>query len=195
MRKHAWRIIATGAIILSIVSLWLPILTYTNADGVTEEFNLPDIMLDDSYRLEEFVFDNDYIGTDFEGVPLEDIRNYALVLGGIGIGAILLSFAGIHSMSKQRESSWPFRLTLLGLFGTSIPSLALLILFLLSEDQFKGDMQLGAYIVITPIAMVCAILAVNARHRLTRKEARIQLEAEAYIRPAGDLPIVDWERE
>ena len=43
------------------------------------------------------------------------------------------------------------------------------------------------------IAMIIACLTVTARHRMSREEARIQAEARAYIRPAGDLPVLSWK--
>ena len=52
-------------------------------------------------------------------------------------------------------------------------------------------MHLGAYIVITPIAMILACLTVTNRHRLTKDELQLQKEASLYIKPATDLPIVN----
>ena len=92
-------------------------------------------------------------------------------------------------MTKQYESEKPFRLAISGLIGTAVPSVVLLILYLYSKNQYAGTLHLGAYIIITPIAMVLACLTVTSRHRLTQEEAKLQQEAKAYIRPAGDLPV------
>ena len=93
-------------------------------------------------------------------------------------------------MTKQYESEKPFRLAISGLIGTAIPSIVLLVLYLYSKNQYAGTMHLGAYIIITPIAMVLACMTVTSRHRLTQEEAKLEQEAKQYIRPAGDLPVI-----
>ena len=105
----------------------------------------------------------------------------------IGVLAVVCAFVGIKSMEKQYESAWPFRLAIAGLIGTAIPSVSLLIFWLVSFNHFMGKMSIGAYIFVTPIAMIIACINVTNKHRLTQEELAIQREASKYIRPAGDL--------
>ena len=79
-------------------------------------------------------------------------------------------------------------MTLCGLIGTAIPALLLLLAFGLSTNYYQGEVSLGAYVVITPLAMIASCLAVVKRHQLTRAELALQKEASQYIRVAGDLP-------
>ena len=64
----------------------------------------------------------------------------------------------------------------------------MLIFFLLARGGLPYDIRLGAYILITPLAMIIACMVVTQRHKLTEEERAIQKQAEMFIRPAGDLP-------
>lgn len=187
MKKgNGWHIIATGSICLSLCTLLLPIVTYVNADGTRTAYNIFSLVFGD---FTTYVF-SEYTGTLWYGLPYEIIAFWVVVFVVVGIVAIMSAFRGINGMSKQYESNAPYHQAVWGCVGTAIPSLALLILYLMSADQFMGTIELGAYIVVTPIAMIFSLMAVTARHRLTQEEARLQREAAAYIRPAGDLPVV-----
>lgn len=197
-KKKTWMYIAIGAIILSVVSLFLPVITYQNSNGNVYSFNILGVITKGS----DFI---DYILMDNDGSFVERINSPALVsllsmssddalpkvlialVAIIGITAIVASFLGIRSMSKQYESAWPFRLTILGLVLTAIPALAILILTLISKDYFTNTIQLGAYVFITPVAMIVAIITVTNRHKVTQEQKRIQEEAKKYLHPAGDL--------
>lgn len=119
--------------------------------------------------------------------------NIFKLLGG-GFAAIVQeeytggSLVGIRSMAKQYESQWPFRMTVCGLVGTAIPALLLIIAGILSSSSYMGKISLGAYVIVTPLAMVVSVLTVVRRHRLTRTELEIQKEAASYIHVAGNLP-------
>ena len=188
MNKKGWFVVATGAIVLSLVSLLLPIVIYTNADGITRSFNLFGIVSED-FRF--FVFP-EYRGELFYNLSYSTIAMLIFLFAVIGVGAIVLAFVGINSMSKQYESSTPFTLAVLGLVGTALPSIALFFIYLASFAQYLGTMHLGPYIFVTPLAMIAAIVAVTARHRLSREEAQARAAASAYIRVAGDLPMVGY---
>lgn len=186
-RKRGWMIISVSAIGLSILSLFLPVFSYRSArTGITTKYNI--IKLFSNSELIENMF-TEYRGEFLRGMGYSSVSTLVIVLCFIGVTAIILAFVGIGSMTKQYESAWPFGLALSGLIGTAIPSVTLLILFLFSQNQYAGKMTLGAYIIITPVAMVLACINVVNRHRLTREELRLQRAASAFIRPAGDLPV------
>lgn len=197
-KKKTWMYIAIGAIILSVVSLFLPVITYQNSNGNVYSFNILKVIFNGS----DFI---DYVLMDNDGSFAAKVNNPALVsllsmpsndalpkllialVAIIGVGAIIASFLGIRSMSKQYESAWPFRLTIIGLVLTAIPALAILILTLISKGYFANTIRLGAYVFITPLAMIAAIITVTNRHKMSLQEKQIQEEAKQYLRPAGDL--------
>lgn len=197
-RKKTWMYIAIGAIILSVISLFLPVIVYQNSMGRVYSFNIVTIVT----RSSDFI---DYVLSDNDGSFAGNIHSSAIlsllsmtsddvlpklllaIVALISVGAIVASFLGIRSMSKQYESAWPFRLTVTGLALTAIPALAILFLALLSRGYFSNPIRLGTYVFITPLAMVAAIVTVTGRHKLSLKEKQIQLEARQYLRPAGDL--------
>lgn len=186
--KQNWMYISVGSIILSLLSLFLPVITYKSArTGIVGHYNIIKLLSNDDLINNVF---QEYTGEFLRGMSYSEVSTWVVLLCIVGVGAIILAFVGIKSMTKQYESEKPFRLALAGLIGTAVPSIVLLILYLYSKNQYAGTMHLGAYIIITPIAMVLACLTVTSRHRLTQEEARLQQEAKAYIRPAGDLPVI-----
>lgn len=187
MKKNIWMIIAVSAIILSVISLVLPVLTYQSArTGITTNYNI--FKLINNSEMISNVF-SEYNGNFLRGTHYSTVSIIIVLLCIVGIVAIALAFIGIRSMAKQYESAWPFRLAISGLVGTAIPSTTLLILFIFSQNQYDGIMSLGAYIIVTPIAMILACVTVINRHRLSQEEIRLQKEASRFIRPAKDLPL------
>lgn len=188
-KKRNWLYFSITSIVLSILSLFLPIMSYQSGNtGVVSHYNIVKLLRNNELMTNVFA---EYRGKFLRGMSYSAVSVWVILLCVVGVAAIILAFAGIKSMTKQIESEKPFRLTIVGLVGTAIPSVVLLILYLCSLNQYDGTMYLGAYIIVTPIAMVLACLTVTNRHRMTQEEVRLQREASAYIRPAGDLPIVE----
>ena len=186
-KKQSWMYVSIGSIILSVISLLLPVLSYQNSKtGTTTHYNIFKLLSNSD--LIQNVF-KEYQGEFLRSVSYGAISVWVIILSLIGLIAIILSFVGIKSMAKQYESARPFQLTICGLVGTAIPSIVLLILYIFSKNQYAGTMRLGTYIVVTPIAMVLACFAVTNKYRMSKEEAAIEKEARRYIRPAGDLPV------
>lgn len=186
-KKQSWMYVSIGSIILSVASLMLPVLSYQSAKtGITTHYNIFKLLSNSD--LIQNVF-REYRGEFLHGMSYSAISVCVVILSLVGLTAIVLSFVGIKSMSKQYESARPFQLTICGLVGTAIPSIVLLILYIFSRSQYAGTMRLGAYIIVTPIAMVLACFAVTNKYRMSKEEAAIEKEARCYIRPAGDLPV------
>ena len=198
-KKKGWMIVSVGAIILGIVSLFLPVITYRNSNGTTYSYNvvkmlnasdfLNNVMSDNSGKV--FQKSDSTIVSYFSSLNADDFLPTFLTvtITIVGVIAIILSFIGIRSMSKQYESAWPFRLTIIGLIGTAIPAIALLIILAVSKKYLNSGIGMGAYVYITPLAMIAAIITVTNRHRLSVDEQRAQVEARQYLYPAGDLPV------
>lgn len=197
-RKKTWMYIAVGAIILSMISLFLPVITYQNSNGNVYSFNILKVIFNGSDFINYVLMDNDGSFAAKINSPtlisLLSMSSYDMLpkflialVAIIGVGAIVASFSGIRSMSKQYESAWPFRLTIIGLVLTAIPALTILILAFISKDYFANTIQLGTYVFITPLAMIVAIITVTNRHKMSLQEKQIQEEAKQYLRPAGDI--------
>ena len=187
-KKKNWIYTAVGSMILSVASLLLPIITYKSAKtGQVTKYNIFKLLKNDELINNVFV---EYRGQFLREMSDSVISVWVVVICLVGLTAIVLAIVGIKSMTKQYESAKPFRLAICGLVGTAIPSLVLLTLYMFSKNQYAGTMHLGAYIFVTPIAMVIACLTVTSKYRLSQEEAKIQVEAKAYIRPAGDLPVL-----
>lgn len=191
-KKKTWMYISIGSIVLSLASLLLPIISYKSA--VTRQvtrYNIFGLLGRDEFIKNVF---GEYTGTFLRNIEYSEVSLWIILICAVGVAAIVFAFVGIRSMTKQYESAVPFRLAIGGLIGTMIPAIILLTLYIVAKDQYAGTLHLGAYIVITPIAMALACLTVTGRHRLTQEEAKIQAEARAYIRPAGDLPQISRQR-
>lgn len=189
-KNKNWMLISIGALALSLLSLFFPVISYTanygNDVGVKYSFNIVK-MLDGQSFIEHVLCE--YRGSFLYGMSEAAANTVIGTLCVVGVAAIVLSFVGLRSMAKQYESAWPFRLTLAGIVCTVIPAVAILISVLMSGDEFYGTMQVGTYSYITPIAMIVSCVTVTRRHKLTQEELRIQKAASTYIRPAGDLPL------
>lgn len=189
-KNKNWMLISIGALALSLLSLFLPVIRYTAnyADdaGVEYEFNIVKLLDGESF-IEQVL--GEYRGSFLYGMSETTANTIIVLLCAVGVAAIVLSYVGLKSMAKQYESAWPFRLTLAGIICTVIPAAVILVAVLMSGDEFYGTMRVGVYSCITPIAMLISCITVTKRHKLTQEELRIQKAASAYIRPAGDLPL------
>lgn len=195
-KKKGWLYIALGALILSIVSLFLPVITYHSSDGNTYTYNV--IKLFNAEDFLQNVLADTHTSSATGLMSLFDKHSYSdalpqfltVLIVLISILAIVVAFVGIISMSKQYESATPFRLAVLGLIGSAIPAVALLLMAILTRNYFYEPVKLGVYPIITPIAMIIAIIAVNSRHKLSKEQQELVRAASAYLKPAGDLPII-----
>ena len=186
MNKKSWYYISLAALLLSVASLFLPVVHYLPKNAAQAlHFNIIGLM--NGQRFLDLVL-ADYRGYLMLGVSDGAAVFFTVALSILGAAAIILAFIGINSMVKQYASSRPFHLAMVGLIGTMIPSVSLLVLYFMSKNYFLGRITLGAYVFITPIAMILACLTVSRRHRLTQDQLKLQKQAQAYLHPAGDLP-------
>jgi hypothetical protein len=184
-KKKGWTYIALGGLALSVITLFLPIIQYTSAHSVFYSYNIIGFFTEFYQFVDDVLYEFD--SEAFYWVGVSTGAAIVLLMATIGVCAIVLAFGGVISMSKQYESVWPFRLSVMGIIGTAIPALAILTVYLLSYQHFLGVMRIGAYVIVTPLAMIAACIAVTYRHHLTKEQLAIQEEAQKYIYPAGDL--------
>ena len=169
-KKNLWIIIAMGGIVLSILSLFLPVIVYINGRGTRYSYNIVSILSD----LDGFI-DNvfsEYSGSFLHGISVSAASFNAAALSIIGVIAIILAFVGIITMSQQYTNTRAFILSICGLIGTAIPAVTLLTLVLMSQKYFPGKISAGAYMFITPLAMIAACRAVTYKRKISLEEEK-----------------------
>lgn len=184
-KNKSWIYFSLGGMALSLISLFLPIISYTSGRDAGREYDFRVFQLLEGGFADQV--QTEYTGKNWIFVSNQAFDTAVAVICMIGVASIVISLLGLRSMSRQYESNWPFRMTVCGLMGTAVPALLLVLAAVLSNDFYLGSISLGAYVYITPVTMAAACAAVARRHKMTRQELRIQREAAQYIRPAGDL--------
>lgn len=167
-------------IAISVASMFVSVISYTQPNGKMTTYALQDLIDGKTFSTEVLY---EYTG-DFR----LDIDTWALTaLCVLGIAAVLAATIGVIILSKQKPTTWPYVMTLVGVVGTAIPSFLIYASVWISRSDFPGEIGFGLYPVITPIAMLlCLVMVIRERKRkLAAHQATIN--ASAWIRPAGDL--------
>lgn len=185
MRKKGWMFLSLGCLAISILSLFLNILSYTNAAGVTKSYNFLNLVSDPAGFT--YHVSTEYEGTLFENMYAETENMIIICVAAIGLAALICAVLGVLYMSRQRPSSGAFFLALLGLLGTALPAVSILVLLIAAQNHFAGTLKAGLYIVITPLAMILSVITVSMKHNRTKKQMEARKRVEDYLRLAGDL--------
>lgn len=111
------------------------------------------------------------------------IRIFAI----IGIIAVICAIVGLALLSKQKDNTWSFVLTLIGLFGTMAPAILIFICVILLGNDFKGTISAGIYPIVSIIAMIISIIAATQVYRKNKEYNRKLKEADGLIFRGGDL--------
>lgn len=181
MNKKNWFYIALACIAVSIASLFTSIITYTTESGKQYSFSIIDL-IGGSSNFESIVYEQ------YNGPVILDITGTATaVLAVIAVLAILCAVAGLVTLRAQRSNIWQFILTLVGLAGVAVPSVALLVCIFGYGKYYRGTIGCGISPIITPIAMIISITVVIRRKNRVAEELRKEVEAKGLIREAKDL--------
>lgn len=177
-----WLLAAWVGLIFSIFAMTLtPVVTYTKAMTGTESFTILTLISDGGSFSRSVL--NDYTGPVLVHFQGEAVASIAI----IAVLAVLCAAAGLGMIGTQRPRRWQFRLTFIGLVGTAVPSLLILLGVFLSDRYFIGTLQCGAAPIITPIAMIVSIVAVAQRKNRLQAELESKLMTEGKIMRGGDL--------
>ena len=180
MKNMNWLFSALTCIIASVASVFLPVLTYIYPNGARESFNIFSFVQPSQAFVD--------ILEAYEGPYSMDIDSaWLIVLAALAVGAIIAAFVGVITMSLQRPNTWQFMLALVGIIGTAIPAIIVIIAVPISQQYLPGTFQFGVYPIITPIAMAMCMVTVTRKHRRTRVQIRAAEKAKHLIRPGGDL--------
>lgn len=184
MRKKNWWVVASaGGIALSVLSLFLPVLSYTTAKGTAHSYNIVNLVTDPESFI-RVVFD-EYTGTLWIDSSMRTSIGRVILVAAVGVIALVLAATGIVTLSQQRRNVGPFVLAVLGLVGTALPAASLYILYNLSRTSFLGTIRVGVYAVVTPIAMILALVAVTWKRRRTLEELQAEEIAKQYFYDPG----------
>lgn len=175
-----WLLPALICVAASVASLFLPVLTYLYPKGRRESFNVLSFA-EPSRELTDIL--SDYSGP----FRIEVDKSWSTVLAVLAVLAILAAFIGVITMSRQRPNTWQFVLALVGIIGTAIPALLVIVAAPISQRYLPGTFRFGLYPIITPIAMIVCLIMVTHRHRVVRKEMRAAEKARGLIFRGGDL--------
>lgn len=179
MKRSTWLTLTLLCLVLSVASMFLPVLTYQFENGYSIAFNVLKFLEPKELFQVLSEYTGSYVVAFQEGL--------VTFLAVVAILAILSAFFGVITMSMQRPNFWQFVLALVGLIGTLIPSLLVYLAAILSVNYFPGTFTLGVYPIITPIAMGVCIYMVTRKHKLTQAQIEAEKRAAQYLRVAGDL--------
>ena len=179
-KEKVWVLCALLWIIISILSLFVSIISYQGEDGITVTYSLQDLIAGNQFSQE--------VLSQYTGEFRLEIGSWALtLLCVLAVAAILAAFVGVIILSKQRPVKWPYIMTLSGVIGTAIPSIAVFIAVIASISYFPGTISCGFYPIITPIAMAICLITVIREHKRTMRAIDSVNRAKDLIKPAGDL--------
>ena len=179
MKRSTWLTLTLMCLVLSVASMFVPVLTYTFQNGTSIAFNVLGFL----EPKELFQILADYTGSfvvDFQ-------ESLVTFLAVVAILAIVAAFLGVITMSVQRPNYWQFVLAIVGLVGTLIPSLLIYLAVILSANYFPGTFTLGVYPIITPVAMGVCIFMVTRKHKRTQAQIEAEKRAAQYWSVGGDL--------
>jgi len=179
IKDNIWVSLAMGGIVLSLLSLLLPVIRYTDKNAVLHRYSLITVLRDmDGFVRTVF---GDYRGDFLFGLPYSTISLLTIIVAALGVGAIVLSFVGLISLSQQYTNRKSYILSICGLVGTAIPAIIILVLVLLSRNYFVGTIRCGLYEFITPVTMVLSCRAVTYKHKASIEQLRAAEKAQQYV--------------
>lgn len=192
MRKKIEYYIAVCCLIISIISMFMPIVSYkvsygyqshyfkTNA-GASYSFNIIDLIRGS----EDF---NQIILVEYKGPVVWNItRGMCSILGIIAVLAIVCAAIGLFTLRVQRPNTRQFILTIVGLIGIAVPSVVIIVVVFMCGKYYSGTLSCGIAPILSPIAMLVSLCAVIRRKNKVAEALRKEMEEKGLIRQAKDL--------
>ena len=177
-KERIWLWLAFLWIAISVLSMFISVISYTTEDGTTR-YAIQDLVDGKTFAKE--------VLSKYTGKIIVRIGSWALtLLCVVSVCAIAAALTGLMIMSKQRPVRWPFFMTLIGVIGTAIPALTILVATILSVKYFPGRISPGLYPIVTMFAVLFS-LCIVIRERRRIKKSVADVKRNALIRPAGDL--------
>ena len=201
MKRNGWFFVALGAICVSILSMFTPIIVYSEGFGPPSFLNIlsgsvsaPSGAFYGTYSVVDLVATDRFVSevlTFYKGTVSWKIDTpQVAAMAAIAFGSLVVSLVGICTMRSQHHRTWQFVMTLAGLAGTTFPSIMVFYAVQQSQRGFTGVIQCGIAPYIMPVAALVSVIAVVYRRSSVRKELReMQRRAreQNLIWTAGDL--------
>ena len=181
-KKNMLVILAYASLAVAILSVFTTIVGYTNLSGTHRTFTIIDFLSSNGNGFDDFV-SSEYTGRVLWTVDISVVRVFVV----IGTIAFACAIVGLMKISKQKENTASFVLTVLGLVGIMAPSLLMLIVIVIMGGNYKGSVSCGVFPIISPIAMIICITAATQMHRKNKEYKKRLKEAEGMIFRGGDL--------
>ncbi|MGN1165610.1 MAG: hypothetical protein ACI4S2_04185 [Lachnospiraceae bacterium] len=175
-QTKGWFYLAIGCIVISLLSLFLPIF---ESYGFT--FNIIDLISGS----EDFTF---FVIEGYTGPVIWNITTGTVVaLAIIAVVALICAILGLITLKAQRPNTKNFILTIIGLVGILIPSITAIICVVGFGQYYSGGLRLGIAPIISPIAIMVSIAAVIRRKNKVAEEMEKEVKEKGLIWKAGDL--------
>lgn len=175
-KKGGWFYLSIGCILVSLLSLFLPIF-----QSFGMNFNIVDLVSGDSY------FAN-YVIAAYTGPVIWNMTSDTVaVLAIVAIVALVCAIVGLITLRAQYPNTKNFILTIVGLIGVLIPSITAIICVVGLGQYYPGGLSLGIAPIISPIAIIVSIGAVVRRKNKVAEELHKKAEEKGLIWKAGDL--------
>lgn len=172
--KRIWLYAAAIALGVSVLSSFMTILSYKSPTGVVYRYNLLGLIEGNSFTKNVLAF--------YEDTVYWNINNtWVTLLTIVSVASLICSIVGLLSLRQQRPNIKQFWLTIIGLIGTSLPALLVLIAVPMFRSGFPGQLSYGVYPVIAPIATLISVLAVYRKKNKVQEELRKELEDKGKI--------------
>lgn len=178
--KMGWFYLAIGCVAASLLSMFLPIITYKQGN-MKFNFNIIDLVCGNS----DFDY---YVLACYEGPVVWKITPaITSILAIAALVALICAVVGLVTLRAQRPNTKQFVITLAGLVGILIPSLVIIIIVLIYGRFYEGTLSLGIAPIISPIALMVSMGAVVRRKNKAMEELRKEVEGKGILLKAGDL--------
>ena len=171
-----WFYLAIGCVVISLLSMFLPILV-----SYGKSYNIIDLVSGDSAFAEEVI--EAYTGPVLWNITSETV----IILAFLAAASLVITIVGLITLRVQRPNIGNFILTFIGLIGNLIPSLTAIICVVGFQKYYPGQLGIGIAPIISPIAILISMLAVMRRKNKVAEEIRKEVEREGLIWKAGDL--------
>ena len=178
-KKRIWLYTASLMLLLSVISSFLPVLSYWTPEGSVYRYNLIQLIQGEDFTREVLYGYKDTVYWEINEVW---VTFFAL----ISVLSLLCAVIGLITLRQQRPNIMQFWLTMAGLAGTSLPALLVLFAVLFFQKGFPGTLSPGLYPLIAPAAAIISVAAVYRRKNKYQEELRRELEAEGKIWQAGE---------
>lgn len=185
MKKHKftiWVIASYICLAIAVVSALGSIVTYTNHEGITRSFYLVDFFRLDGNGFDRFALE-EYIGIVYWDLNSSVIHNYIW----LPIISFIFAFLGLFQLSQQKTNIASIVLSILGMIGTCIPSLVIVLCIWLLGKDFEGKISFGFYPIVAPLAMIVCIITATYTFRQNIRYKKKLKETGNLIFRGGDL--------